>query len=87
MVGVELSCMVELARDVGKREHKFKLVIPVCHTDMGKSTFGVGAVNPWNSLPTGVVETNTTVVFWNRIYKAAGTKMFKIVRTNGQYAC
>ena len=78
VVAVGLSGVFELGRDVGTRGHNFKLTIPVCFTDMGRRTFGVGVVVHWNSLPSNGVEANTITSFKNRLDRELGVKLFKI---------
>ena len=70
--------LLELARDEVTRGHDFKLVIPVCHTDMSWRTFRVGVVKTWNYLPSVVVEENISLAFKSRLDRALGVKMFKI---------
>ena len=77
MVDVGLSEVFELARDLGTRGHNFKLAIPVCHTDMGRRTFGVRVVTHSNSHPS--VEANTIAAFKRRLDRALGVKLFKTV--------
>ena len=55
--------MFELARHVGTRGYNFKLVIPVCHTDLGRVILAVRVVKSWSSFPSSIVEAKIIIAF------------------------
>jgi len=51
-----LPTIFSRAPDVGTRDHRFKLVVPFCTSDLRRRFFSVRCVNLWNGLPPRVAE-------------------------------
>ena len=64
---------------MGTKVQNYKLGKPVCLTDMGRNTPGVGVVKLWISLPSSVGNANTVTAFESRIGRPLEVKLLKFV--------
>ena len=60
---VPLSELFSAVPDRRTRGHKFKVVLPLCATEMRKKFFNVRRVLLWNSLPSYIVEAENVSTF------------------------
>ena len=82
-VDVGLTNVFELANDVGTRGHRFKLSTPICHTEVGRRTFGSRVVRHWNSLPRSAVEADSIETFKVRLDRALDRLLFNSLDAMG----
>jgi hypothetical protein len=75
--GYDLNVLFQRAMDVRTRGHQYKLVMPLCATDVRKRFFNVRHVKIWNSLPCAVVESTSVSRFKASLADFLGDVLFE----------
>ena len=59
----DMAELLTLAPDTRARGHRFKLLVPACHSEMRRRFFGVRTVSVWNGLAAELVDSETVACF------------------------
>ena len=78
-IDVGLLGLFERQFHISTRGHRFKLSLPLCHSETLRRFFNARTVLEWNSLPAEVVEAQTISTFKSRLDNHMGHKFFAIV--------
>ena len=68
-----------MAPDARTRGHRFKIRVQFAATEVRKRFFTHRVVEPWNSLPSNVVDASSLPVFKTRLHRFMGDKLFHFV--------
>ena len=71
--------MLDVARDVGMRRHRFKMAIPVCRSEIKIRSFLIRVVSAFNSLPFRVVAVGSIECVKGIMDVILGNKLFDII--------
>ena len=77
-VDVGLSGIFERAAEVNTRGHRWKLSVPVCHTEIRRRSLAARCVRLWNGLPSRVVEAESVGIFKKRLGEQLGGDLFSV---------
>jgi len=76
---VSPSDLFVMAPDARTRGHRFKIQVQFAATDVRKKFFSHRVVEPWNSLPSDVVEASSLPVFKTRLHRFMGDGLFHYI--------
>ncbi len=69
LIALRFEDFFQYARSAATRGHQYKLDVPKCRTNYGKSFFSYRIIPPWNSLSANTVSAPTLNTFKNRLSK------------------
>ena len=75
---VDLLSLFERQFHSSTRGHRYKLSLPLCHSESFRRFFSVRTVREWNRLPATVVEADTLATFKARLDAHMGVRFFSV---------